>query len=397
MSAPSQQPFFSVVIPSKGRADLLRDALRSVLYQEFTDYEVVVSDNCNDARTKEVIELFAGNPHLVYVRPDVELSMPEHWEFATRNAKGKYVLVLTDRSVLTQHALAKLHQVLVDNPEIDLCSWNWSCFIDGERRLMPARSSKPSRAHAHVLTTGFVANAYAKESIRGKYHSALPRGLNSLYRADLAERVRSEHGALFHAINPDYSSAFLLLAYGSKLIYIDESIFVSQGLSVSNGGNAVISTEGASRYLRTLGSADFFVNVPIKEPIVENSIASDFLRIKSITYGTLSAIELDWAQYFVGCYLEIRVKKDAGVMSAAEVERLMAVWRNACASFGPEIQRTVARKIRSLELRRVVRKTRIGRMLISAMRHATRLRRLGRGRERYASVMEAAGFATNAQ
>ena len=39
------KPFFSVVIPTRNRASLLRYALQTALDQDFDDYEIVVSDN----------------------------------------------------------------------------------------------------------------------------------------------------------------------------------------------------------------------------------------------------------------------------------------------------------------------------------------------------------------
>ena len=41
-------PYFSILIPTRGRPDLLRDAVVSALFQDFDNFEVVVSDNCND-------------------------------------------------------------------------------------------------------------------------------------------------------------------------------------------------------------------------------------------------------------------------------------------------------------------------------------------------------------
>ena len=44
----SRQPFFSIVIPTKNRPEYLRESIQSVLLQDFTDYELIVSDNFND-------------------------------------------------------------------------------------------------------------------------------------------------------------------------------------------------------------------------------------------------------------------------------------------------------------------------------------------------------------
>jgi GT2 family glycosyltransferase len=44
-------PFFSVIIPTYNRSDLLREALQSVFAQEYSDYEVIVVD---DGSTEEI-------------------------------------------------------------------------------------------------------------------------------------------------------------------------------------------------------------------------------------------------------------------------------------------------------------------------------------------------------
>jgi glycosyltransferase involved in cell wall biosynthesis len=39
------RPFFSIVMPTRDRAHLLKFALQSALSQTFDDYEILVSDN----------------------------------------------------------------------------------------------------------------------------------------------------------------------------------------------------------------------------------------------------------------------------------------------------------------------------------------------------------------
>jgi len=40
------------------------------------------------------------------------MNMPVHFEWATKQATGKYVLLLTDRSVLIQGALSELSDLI---------------------------------------------------------------------------------------------------------------------------------------------------------------------------------------------------------------------------------------------------------------------------------------------
>ena len=66
------RPLFSIVIPTYNRSDLVQGAVRSVLGQTFDDFEVVVSDNCSQDDTREVIEGFRGSAGAL--RSDAQLT-----------------------------------------------------------------------------------------------------------------------------------------------------------------------------------------------------------------------------------------------------------------------------------------------------------------------------------
>lgn len=387
----NNQPFFSIVIPTRGRPTLLADAIRSVLTQDFSDFELIVSDNFNDDRTKQTINSFLDHPKIKYFRTESELSMPQHWEFATRKATGKYVLILTDRSVFAQHTLSTLHKNLLANPEIAVCSWRCSCYDEQQGIIFGNIPDSPFMDN-ELLSTILVANDFAKKSIRGKYHYALPRGLNSLYRSDLAEHIRKKHGALFLPMSPDYTSAFLLLSYTNSTLFINKPLFISQGISLSNGGNALFSMESVMRYLQTLGVSDFYPLVPIEAPITESLLFSDFLMIKKNTNGYLNDVEIDWVEYFVGCYSEILLKEKAGIMSKNEVKHLNDVWKIALDSFNKDTQRSVNLRVKKIKLRMFLKQSPIGPFLVNLKRRVESLKLPDSQQKRYNSVMEAAGF-----
>jgi glycosyltransferase involved in cell wall biosynthesis len=57
----SVKPFFSIVIPTYNHADLLNQALQSVLDQQYGDWEVLVVDNNSNDHTNEVVLSFNDN------------------------------------------------------------------------------------------------------------------------------------------------------------------------------------------------------------------------------------------------------------------------------------------------------------------------------------------------
>ena len=344
-------PFFSIVIPTRNRPKLFREALQSALLQNFDDFEVVVSNNSSDEDTPAIIEAFRDNPHLSIFRPDENLSMPDHWEFATQKARGLYVLVLTDRSVLKQHALRTIHAAICSSEQdVLVCSWRWSLF-DENLNLEFADYPKVRRGDEINLSSRDIIQNFAVGGVGYPYE--LPRGLNSCYRNDLACEIRSKHGALFQPLSPDFTSSFLLLAYAKCVLFLDTAFFISQGLEVSNGGNASRTTSALEAYLNTLRASDCYAHVPIKIPLVESLIFEDYLAIQEKTAGSLYGIPLDWTHYFVTCYRELLEKKETKMMHADEYMTLMKEWERALATFDSAIQQEVKKRIGRLNRERV--------------------------------------------
>jgi len=383
-------PYFSILIPTRGRPDLLRDAVASAIFQDFDDFEVVVSDNCNDDRTQKVLDEFRAHRRLRCIRPERLLPMPEHWEFASQNAEGAYVMFLTDRSVLKRHALRTIHNTInASGRNVPVCSWRWSLYDDVARREygdIPTRSG-----NAQMLTSQLVAEDFTLGA--NKYPYNLPRALNSCYRKDLVTSLQERHGTVFRPISPDFTSAFLLLANINELLYIDQALFISQGVGISNGGNAYAKT--ATAYIQSLGDRDWFPQVPIKLPLVENSIFQDYLSIQELSGGTLSKVDIKWPAYFEKCYRELIEKTGMGLLSAEEIEGLYAEWSKALAGFDHSVQDEVNRRLNGLrwvKLKARLKGSAIGPIARRLKRKIDSVWHRGLQVKSGQSVLEAAGF-----
>src|SRR3546814_13667555 len=68
-AALGKQPFFSVVIPLYNRAEIVGDTIRSVLAQDWRDFEIVVIDAGSRDNPGPVIAAL-GAPRVRYTRPD---------------------------------------------------------------------------------------------------------------------------------------------------------------------------------------------------------------------------------------------------------------------------------------------------------------------------------------
>ena len=74
--------YFSIVIPTRNRANLVPTAVQSVLEQDHGDFELIISDNSDADRageTRAVLDAALEDPRVRYVRPPRTLAMVDHW------------------------------------------------------------------------------------------------------------------------------------------------------------------------------------------------------------------------------------------------------------------------------------------------------------------------------
>jgi len=86
-------PHVSVVVPTYNRAGLLRPAIKSVLAQTFTDYELIVVDDGSTDDTEEILREFSDRRMRV-VRSDVNQGAPQARNRGIEAARGEWVAFL---------------------------------------------------------------------------------------------------------------------------------------------------------------------------------------------------------------------------------------------------------------------------------------------------------------
>ena len=367
-------PFFSIVITTRNRPQFILDTVISAVAQQFDSFEVILSDNSSDDRTRHQLHASKQAGGITYIRPPEELSMPDHWEFATSHANGKFVLVLTDRSVLRQGALAAICRAISDrgNNVVRICSWRWSLFDDDLGVELHEPGGTPALGGRTLSSAEVLAEFVGQQK---HYPYTLPRALNSCYSSEMAAKLRLQYGRLFFPLNPDFTSAFLMLAHIERMLYIDAPLFVSRALGSSGGGNAYRSD--VTSYLNTLGIRDCYRYVPIKAGLVENVIFEDFLAMRDMAGGGLG-VEIDWVEYFVRCYREILGKKGQNILTRRQIAVLQREWKRALKGMDQDTQYRVQmelRSMRALRMRTTVRELLCDLGLLSAIRN---LRKLGR-------------------
>lgn len=122
----AKTPFFSILLPTRNRADMLvESALRSVLNSSFEDYEVVICDNASTDNTPERVKEIK-DPRVRYVKSSTWIPKELFFEFAFKQARGEFSLIFCDDDYLTVDGLQKAFNVL-SKYETDMLIFPPSC------------------------------------------------------------------------------------------------------------------------------------------------------------------------------------------------------------------------------------------------------------------------------
>jgi glycosyltransferase involved in cell wall biosynthesis len=117
-------PRVSVLVPTYRYAAYLEQAIRSVLSQDFTDFELIVSDDASgDGSAERISDLAREDSRIrAFVQPQ-NMGMVAHWNWCLSQATGTYVKFLFgDDYLANDQALGQLVQSLEDNPSAVLAT-----------------------------------------------------------------------------------------------------------------------------------------------------------------------------------------------------------------------------------------------------------------------------------
>jgi len=274
----SSFPLFSIVIPTRNRAHLLPRALSSALNQQFDDYEiVVVANHCQD-NTREQVKKMA-NSRVRYIETNETLSMPNNWEFAWNQAKGKYITYLADDDALVPSALKYLAEnALEGNPEV--VAWEDATYY------YPDWNDANLQNILLMFTTGTsLIDDLGTSELRKQladftfsWNAPIPKMLNCILQRDFFEDWRKRLGTLFYPTSPDYSLAWIVAHICSSYRLLRRPLTVRGVSDTSIGSNSGLGPQ-VKEFLKEFGKFDFFAKTKLNIPIAYNYLADTFLRI----------------------------------------------------------------------------------------------------------------------
>ena len=293
-----RSPLFSVVIPTRNRANLLRYALQSALHQKFDDYEIVVSDNCSSDNTEQVVRHLATEK-VTYVRTPRSFDMADSWEFALSQTRGEYVTYLCDDDAIHPALLEKVAKT-IEREKVDIVAWPFggtyhhrSWPDERERNLLCfVKPPRQTRIIESLSVLDELANC--------RFTPRLPRFLNSCARRTLIAEIVERVGRVFWPPCPDYTSGVVQLAFRGRLAYLDDLLLLWGVGAESIGASASTQGEAAKAFVEELrnNNVPILEHVPVKILSPMNYGLDSFLFIYKKVAEMLPELEFNWCAYY---------------------------------------------------------------------------------------------------
>lgn len=115
---PKNEPFFSIVIPVFNRSEMITDTLNSIIGQTFSEFEILVVDDCSDDFPQLVDNIAKLNePRVRILRHEKNANGAAARNTGIKNAQGQYISFLDSDDTWPSGRLELIKQLILDTPD----------------------------------------------------------------------------------------------------------------------------------------------------------------------------------------------------------------------------------------------------------------------------------------
>lgn len=276
-------PRFTLVLSSTDRPALLPAAVEAALASEFTDIEVIVSDNHSRIPAAELLAK-VSDPRLRILRTERRIPVSDHWEFIWGHVRGEYAMYLGDDNALHPEILS-LADAAIRAHGLDVVSWRAVTYFHPDWDIQyPPLPDRGNILGVDLGSSGRLYRADPKAVLRAyaaqlRLSACFPCMLNFLFRREAGEEIVRRTGKLFWAPNPDIASTVFVLATipADRYGWFDRFGAIG-GRSVDSNLASLLSRGKRSRrvydYVSEFGSQDFFPHHEPKFVAISNALAA---------------------------------------------------------------------------------------------------------------------------
>lgn len=212
----------SIIIPNYNHALFLKQRIDSVLYQSFQDFELIILDDCSTDSSREIIELYRGNPKITQIIYNEENSggVFNQWIKGIEKVKGEYIWIAESDDYAAEKFLEETVNVLKHDDSIGMVYTNTNTVNSQGEFLWTTAEDKAScyaqlGAFQNNIDQENVAQFLVSEMIIANASSVLFRK-SSLLSIDFKELVKF--------VNTGDRFVYIGIALQWKISYIGKTL-----------------------------------------------------------------------------------------------------------------------------------------------------------------------------
>ncbi len=209
MATNSYNPLVSIILPSYNRAKILKRAIQSVIDQTFSDFELIIVDDCSKDNTEEVVKNFHDH-RIKLIRHERNKGAVAARNTGIKASKGKYVAFQDSDDEWLPQKLEKQIKVFEQGPSNLGVVYTSFWLIDGnQKRISPPAFIKHTEGDIHrtLLEYNFIGTPMAVVRRESFEKEGLFENLPRLQEWDLWLRISKRYR--FAHINEPLAIAYL--------------------------------------------------------------------------------------------------------------------------------------------------------------------------------------------
>lgn len=237
----NELPKFTVIIPQKDRAEYLYWTLKTCMLQDYPNFEVIVSDDCSEDESVNIVEKLAKQDHRIKLFAHKKhLGMRDNFEFALRQVQSGFVMALGGDDGLVPGAIQRMYEI-INETGCQLLTWAHAHFMyanneTGGRNLIRVKRQKRN-VIKEIKSSDFLCKI-AKTFIYQIDECPMfyVKGVASI---ELVNRVRNrtDDGYFYYCPTPDGFSGVVLAGEVESYIYTTEPLSIGGTTTKSQGQN----------------------------------------------------------------------------------------------------------------------------------------------------------------
>lgn len=233
-------PWFTVIIPQKDRAEYIGHTLKTCMIQDYPKFEIIVSDDCSEDDSVEVIKALAELDHRIklFAHKD-HLGMHDNFEFALNQVKPGYVIALGGDDGLIPGCIWRMYEIIKETGR-ELLTWSPAGFTYPDEKgdgCVFYVKRKRKRDVRFIKSEDFL-NKIAK-TFRYQIDECPMFYMKGVVSTNLIERVktRTKDHSFYYCPTPDGFSGVVLAGEVEDYAYTSEPLSIVGNTTKSQGRN----------------------------------------------------------------------------------------------------------------------------------------------------------------